>query len=220
LALALLEHPAKGAPTPWPAARLEYEYGYLSQNNTYAGHLATNTQAVAYSLDHRESAPARGLRGTLGVVIVTPNVAIFPRLSIADVQTGDTHWMLPGQLGSYEVRLQNQLWCIDVGAEAQLWRRIILVETAFGTGFGHSNFTLPAMETDRHPTQTKGGLLIHLATGLRAPLRFPLTFGAKMSADTVLWFASYDQWFVSAPSQRATLSAFVEFDPFYNERRP
>jgi hypothetical protein len=77
------------------------------------------------------------------------------------------------------------------------------VETAFGTGFGHSNFTLPAMETDRHPTANQGRSPDPLGHGPAGAALVSNTFGAKCQPIRCL-VRSYDQRFVSAPSQRAT----------------
>ena len=209
----LVSPDARAAAHPWPVARLEGEYGSLSETNHFEAEGANNQQAFRIHRDLTASSSARGLRGSIGWEIETPNFYLILWFAIADVESRQMTGQIQGQMGNYTMRLKNYFTSAEVGTEFQFWKRIILADVGMGFAYGHTSFWLPGFDTAVTNTDDLTGLALRIGTGLRAPLKFPLTFGVKASLETV--------WgIIAVPADRATLSLFVELDFNQLEKQP
>ncbi len=198
-----------------PALRLEGDYGLLAQKSKYTGFYTNDEQVIYLSQYHRSFAGAYGLRGTAGLAIDFPMLTLFPRLEVAYVPSGRDSFSFSGAAGNYPVQVENRYWAVNVGAEAQFARRIILMSAAIGAGAGYSSYRLTSFESAYHDTKTRTGFLVQLGMGLRAPLRSPVTFGTRALVESTFGYSNAFELFITQPSYRLLFSVFIEFDPLY-----
>ncbi len=189
-----------------PAARLEVEHGTLWQTNSYDVQVSTAERAIHFVQDRGSYSSADGVRGTLGLAIVTSRFALFPRLSVGYARGREQTALIAGELDRYRLQYRNHFSLSDAGIEFQFFDRVFLTDIGFGYSGGHARYRLLDFSQTEYSTQTSHGLLVHLGVGLRAPLRLPLGFGVKSGVDTFLWLREQTRW---------TMSLFAEIDPFY-----
>jgi hypothetical protein len=220
----LLLAPEAKADPGGPAFRLEADYGILTNTRAYEGSFANGPQALRLSEYRGASAGAFGMRIAGGYVFRPRGIGVFPRMSIAYVPNNQTSLRVRGDLDEYLLQVERRAWSIDVGAELQFFRRQLLVEGALGIASVHSSIRLPGYESVRvseyyvtpRAASDDSGVLLHLATGWRAPVDFPVTFGVKATAEAVIGTQFFDRA-ITVPILRAMLSLFVEFEPLFTK---
>jgi hypothetical protein len=209
-----------------PAFRLEGDYGILTNGRTYQGAYTNGPQTILIQRYQLATGGAFGMRATGGYAINLRSLSIFPRLSIGYVPNNHATTRIRGDLDEYTFDVERRAFSLDAGAEVQLFRRQWLIEGALGIASTHSSFQIPGYAVvqvpasygyvTRSPVSDDSGLLAHLATGWRAPLELPVTFGVKATGEAVFGTRYLDR-LVTVPMLRAMLSLFVEFEPLHKK---
>jgi hypothetical protein len=228
-AACLLSGAAAAAVPGGPAFRVEGDYGTLTTTRVYENRMTNGSQSIDYAQYRAATSGAFGLRVTSGYVLKFNRVTAFPRLSIGYVPHTEATWSLHGTLDDYAFKVDRRVWSIDAGAEMQFFKRQFLLEGAVGIASAHSSYHLPGFSvrpaydaailgyTDQRPSASEHpGLLIHLATGWRAPLQSPVSFGFKATAEAVMFTQGIERA-VTFPVARAMLSVFIEVEPLFTE---